>query len=783
MPMMSAPAHPPSRLNRRGEVLPWLVLLLALGLTVLVWRINVTSVEHEARQDFEHRAEQIETAIRNRMQAYQLLLQGGAALFAASREVDRDEWRAYVDSLNIARHYPGILGMGYARHLPASQREAHVRALRAEGYPHYTLWPEGERDEYSAIVYLEPFNARNQRAFGYDMTSEPVRRAAMSRARDSGLPNLSGKVRLVQENGVEEQNGVLLYVPVYRNGAPLASRVQRHDALIGWVYAPYRMHDLMRGILGHAANSDTDLEIFDGEGVSEATLLYDSDQSARLFRANAHLPFASRTSQLDLGGRTWTLVMHTLPGFESHTHSQQPRLVLVAGALFSLLLFALTRNLATTRARAEALAGEKTRALAESEYRYRQMFEHNRAVKMIIDPADGRIVEANPAAASFYGYPLEQLAGMKISDINTLSPEALASEMAAAESAHRLHFNFRHRLASGEIRDVEVFTGPVREGERTLLYSVIHDVTARNQAVAEQRALLDNAVVGIAHLRDRRFVWVNPKFEQMFGYADAEIAGQSAQILYADPEDAEDVGSEGYAALIRGRHYETERLLRRKDGSTFWVYLSGKLLDPHNARGGSIWILLDIDNEHATQAALLARTEELRHLSLHDPLTGLFNRRHMDDALAREVLLAQRKQRSLTAIMLDIDYFKRFNDQFGHEAGDEVLREIGKLLASQVRETDIACRYGGEEFLLLLPESTLDTAIERAETLRLKASALRLTFQGRELGHITLSLGVAELPDHALTAETLVTAADTALYQAKAAGRDRVAIYAQPESL
>lgn len=777
MPLPTSNTSILATLRQPGAALPWLVLAVTLGLTFLVWRLNVAAVEHEARDLFEHRAEQIETAIRIRMQAYQVLLQGGAGLFAASNEVSREEWRAYVDSLNLPAHYPGIGGLGYVLLVPAAQREAHTRALRAEGFPHYRVWPEGERHEYSAVIYLEPFNTRNRRAFGYDMQTDPERQAAMLRARNSGLPSLSGRVRLLRDNRSPEQHGFLLFVPTYRRGAPVNTPEQRHAALSGWVYAPFLVEDLMRGILSNAANPALDLEIFDGEDISKSAELYDSDRSGRLFQKHAHTPFTSKTIRIEMGGRTWTVAMHSLPGFEGEIHSRQPQLVLLAGLLFSLLLFLLTRNLTTTRARAESLADEKTTALAESDNRYRQMFETNQAVKLIVDPADGHIVQANPAAATYYGYPLERLVGMKISDINTLPAPELAAEMAAAKAEQRLHFNFKHRLASGEIRDVEVFTGPVREGERTLLYSVIHDVTARNRALAEQRALLDNAVVGIVHLKDRHFVWTNPKFEQMFGYSTVELAGQSARLLYANQTDADEVGSEGYAALMRGEHYQTERLLRRKDGSTFWVYLSGKLLDTDDPKGGSIWILLDISTQRAAQNALLARTEELRHLSLHDPLTGLYNRRHMDEVLLHEVQLARRKGRSLTAIMLDIDHFKRFNDQFGHEAGDAVLCEVGKLLSSQVRETDMACRYGGEEFLLLLPESPLEVAIERAEILRAKVGELTLTHQGRALGRISLSLGVADLPDHAETGDALITAADTALYQAKAAGRDRVVVY------
>ena len=779
---------PKSQLNHRnlaafrrtGAVLPWLILAVSLTLTFLVWRNNQHAVENETQSRFTHRAEQVETAIRTRMLAYQQVLQGGAGLIAVSRQVGRNEWRAYVESLYLPIQYPGILGMGYARHIPAAQREAHVKEIRAEGFPNYRLWPDGVRDEYSAIVYLEPFDARNQRAFGYDMASEPTRRAAMERARDSGLPSLTGKVLLVQEDGAEKQDAVLLYVPTYRPDAVLNSRDQRHNALTGWVYAPFRMKDLLRGILGNDAPGDVDLEIFDGEEIDKAAELYDSDDSERIFRQNEYMPFASWHGNLFFGGRTWTLVMHSLPEFEAEFQSHQPNLILAAGVLFSLLLFIFTRNLATQRERAELLVQDKTAALAESEHRYRQMFETNQAVKLIIDPEDGKIVQANPAAATYYGYTPDQLASMKIGDINILPPQVLNAQIEDAHAARRLSFNFKHRLASGEIRDVEVFSGPVREGERTLLYSVIHDVTERNQALAEQHAILDNTVVGIIHLRDRHFVWNNPKFEQMFGYEPGELIGQSTRILYTTQEDADEIGSVGYTMLAQGKNYQTERLLQRKDGTTFWCYLSGKLLDQADPKGGSIWILLDIGAQRTAQDALLARTEELHYLSLHDPLTGLFNRRHMDEVLAREVQLARRKGRRLSAIMLDIDHFKRFNDQYGHEAGDAVLREVGTLLTSQVRDTDIACRYGGEEFLLLLPEFALEAAADRAEILRLKMHELDLSFQQHHLGRITVSLGVAELPEHAETGDELMAAADAALYQAKRAGRDCVVVYRVP---
>jgi diguanylate cyclase (GGDEF)-like protein len=167
---------------------------------------------------------------------------------------------------------------------------------------------------------------------------------------------------------------------------------------------------------------------------------------------------------------------------------------------------------------------------------------------------------------------------------------------------------------------------------------------------------------------------------------------------------------------------------------------------------------------------------QLRELSIRDHLTGLFNRRYLDEALASEIERAARKQYSIGIIMIDIDHYKVFNDTFGHAAGDEIIIAIAELQKKLVRTYDIACRYGGDEFVLILPESSLATTRERAEHLRTSARQLQMTSGGQELGTITLSAGVAVYPDHGLTVEDLLKAADDALYTAKQAGRDRVVV-------
>jgi diguanylate cyclase (GGDEF)-like protein/PAS domain S-box-containing protein len=174
--------------------------------------------------------------------------------------------------------------------------------------------------------------------------------------------------------------------------------------------------------------------------------------------------------------------------------------------------------------------------------------------------------------------------------------------------------------------------------------------------------------------------------------------------------------------------------------------------------------------------ANLKLRETLRDQSVRDPLTGIFNRRYLEESLNRDLHSAARKQRTVGVIMFDIDHFKHFNDTFGHEAGDTVLRVLGDFLQKRIRGEDIACRYGGEEFTLILPEASLDATRQRAEQLLQEVKLLDLQHRGQALSSITLSMGVAAFPEHGLTAEEILRAADAALYRAKATGRARVVV-------
>jgi diguanylate cyclase (GGDEF)-like protein len=174
--------------------------------------------------------------------------------------------------------------------------------------------------------------------------------------------------------------------------------------------------------------------------------------------------------------------------------------------------------------------------------------------------------------------------------------------------------------------------------------------------------------------------------------------------------------------------------------------------------------------------ANLKLRDTLRNQSIRDPLTGLFNRRYMEETLEREVRRAERGHHQVGVMMLDIDHFKEFNDTFGHEAGDVLLRDFGRLLRSSMRGEDVACRYGGEEFVLILPEASAEVALRRGEQLREAVKRLYVSHRGQLIGGVSSSLGVACFPDHGANSEALLQGADAALYVAKNAGRDRVMV-------
>ena len=340
----------------------WIVLVVGLLLSAAATLTMRISVEAFAKGDFLTHCDEFHNEFSARLDDHARILLSGAALFNTFDEVvTREAWHRFTQHQKIERQLPGIQGIGFSLLIPRAELPRHIQEIRQEGFPEYQVKPEGEREVYSSVIYLEPFSERNLRAFGYDMLTESVRRAAMERARDTNSAALSGKVVLVQETGPEAQAGTLMYVPVYRPGWPLDSLAQRQAAIAGWVYSPYRMNDLLRGILGDR-NLEKDkkmhLALFDGAQPSPPSLLYachpaEHDDRWPSVRFTRQLP-------LDFNGHRWTLRFTQTGGAFFTAEYTKVWLTLIGGMLITLLLFALIRALLNTGVTAQRIAEELT---------------------------------------------------------------------------------------------------------------------------------------------------------------------------------------------------------------------------------------------------------------------------------------------------------------------------------------------------------------------------------------------------------------------------------------
>ena len=322
----TSPLHPHGLLDRNAAA--WIALGLVLLLTLAVWRFFDVQLEDRVRDRFIHRAESTKQALVLRLQGYEQALQGASALFAANGRVSRTDWGSYVGGLQLDRDLPGIQGTGFALMVRPEQRNTHEASVRGEGFPSYHIHPEGVREIYSSIVYMEPFGGRNLRAFGYDMYSHPVRREAMERARDTGKLALSGRVILVQEVDSGIQPGFLMYLPIYHG--PASDALARRASLHGFVFSPFRAHDMISGLFAEVPR-EVEIELFDHTAELE-NLLFSTLKST-------HTPQFVTTLNIEFGGRTWVARFSSNPYFESDAQSVEAPLILITGIAVGLMLF------------------------------------------------------------------------------------------------------------------------------------------------------------------------------------------------------------------------------------------------------------------------------------------------------------------------------------------------------------------------------------------------------------------------------------------------------------
>ena len=706
-----------ARASVRQSFVPAAILLLGLGLTYVLQDAARRSYHQALHGEFAFRANEVVRGINTRMTKYEQILEGAAGLFAASSVVDRTEFADFVRTLRLDEKYPGIQGVGFSQWVPPGEKAAHVARVRAEGFPQYDIRPPGTRDAYTAIVYLEPFDWRNQRAFGYDMYSEPVRRAAMEEARDGGTTTISGKVRLVQEVGQSVQAGFLMYLPTYRPRAPHETRAERRANLVGWVYAPFRMNDLMQGVLGtHFGEiSDVlDLEIYDGEQPQPGALMFDSD--GRISPANAAFQV---TRPLSLFGHRWTLVISSLPAFDARQRADWANMIALGGSLGSAMAALVVWLLLTGRARALALAERMTADLRESEERQRRL---NRALRLL-SACNTALVHAREEHALLSeicrlcvetgGYLMAWAGYAEHDDAQTVRP--------IAQSGYENGYLDAIRVSWG---DGALGQGPTGTAIRTGTAYVNQNVLTNPKMAPWREAAIQRGYQASIAL-------------PLIG--NAEVLG--ALSIYAREADA----------------FDPEEVALLEELASDLAY-------------GIVTLRARAEHE--------AAKEKLAFLAQFDPLTHLPNRLLLRDRFEHAALAAQGGSATMAMLYLDLDNFKQINDGLGHETGDKVLVAVVGRLQQCIPATATLSRLSGDEFAILLTGlRDTPTVVGVANAIR-DHFADPLIADGHAL-NLTFSVGISLFPADGRDFDTLLKAADAAGQSAKAAGRDTYRFFTQ----
>lgn len=535
------PVRPRAESIRRkplSRFAPYFALLASLLLTVGAWRMATLNVERAANERFENRAAGIRTAIIDRMAAYQQLLRAGAALFAGSDHVSSDEWQRFYSKLRVNENYPGLLGFGYAKRLAHSERDAFIAAMRAGESPGFEIMPPGLRAEYTPIVYLQPSTELNRKVIGYDMFSEPARRAAMLHAAASGRTTVSGKALLLQDQlRGQSHPGFLMYQPVYASHGPVPSERSLVD---GYVYGAFRMSDFMDAMFGR--RGDVAIAVYDGRSPSAQSLLYDSGTATRAARFRVRTP-------VTIGERDWTIEVVSQTGFEAAVSYETPTVIIGAGSAISLLLFALALTLRRVRQRALALARDMTAAIKENEQRLREITA-SLGEGVYVKNLNGLITFVNPEAEKLLGWSADEVLGRnahtvyhhhKLDGSEYPLEECPIMQAALSGEAYRAEDYFWHK--NGSIVPVSITSTPIyRDGKLAGAVNVFHDITERRRNEAQLReseqfrALFEYArealflVDTTGHIVD-----VNQIAAESLGFNRAEVIGRLAREFMLSP--------------------------------------------------------------------------------------------------------------------------------------------------------------------------------------------------------------------------------------------------------
>ena len=715
---------------------PWIVAIVGVLFTSLIAWKSHEWISKTERERFNNAANQTTFLMQKKIESNVQLLLSAAALIDSSDTITSKEWKIFADRHKSFNRFPGLQAIGY---VPRT----------ADGF---------------RIAYLEPLNLRSQKAIGFNMSTSPIRKQAIEKAIQTGTVAISSKIELVEEKEPDERAGFVIYAPIYEKGASLTTVEERIKASKGVAYVALKAKTLFGNLLG-SQYIFVDFEIYDGAVPTKANKLYDTNP--KLVQ-----PRLERYSTVEFYGKKWTLYFKANEALELDYNRYVPFAQLFFGVLFSIIVGLWMHTLQRTRKEAYAIAKEKTEKLLESEIQTRTMFKVMQEGILVYD-TQGVVIECNRAVEEFLGLSADKIIGQISTDLRWqaihedgtlfLPEERPAAIVLRTKIAQKgIVMGVHHD--DGSFAWLLINAQPIVSNETEELVSVIvtmSDLTAFKASkyqLEKYVEIIDANVIISSTDCEGVITEVSEAFCKISGYSKEELIGQNHRIV-RHPDVPDSLYKQMWEEITQGHSWRGEMKNRCKDGSSYWVdAIVSPRYNEQNKVIGYTAIRHDITDK-----------KRIEELSITDSLTGLYNRFKLDELFLLHVSLARRHGTPFSVLILDIDNFKLVNDTYGHPVGDVFLKELSTLLKRNIRFEDTLGRWGGEEFLILLPSTPLSDALILAELLRERTQ----TFNFSVVGSRTISLGVASFHQND-DEKSIIIRADKALYQAKAKGRNRV---------
>ncbi|WP_295479186.1 diguanylate cyclase [uncultured Pseudomonas sp.] len=765
------------------------VLIAGLGLTAFLALDNYQLYQRQLSQRFDLLASERFIRIQERLDSQVSRLDSLRRFFVYSDVVSRDEYNGFAAPL-----LDGTQAYSWSPRVSDAERADFEAKARAEGLAGFVIRERGadgrlevaaRRAEYYPVLYTQSQSVLPL-PYGFDVASESLRRETLERARMLGSVAATPRIELV---GLDKEYayGVLLV-------APLFERQESSAELRGYVMAVISLGDVMNE--GLPTQDNLAVTMLDLGSPAEPQLLYQSHVQA----GEGDLRVSTL---LNLGDRDYLLEVRPTEAF-LRTNQSMAGSVGVLGALLSLMLAALLFSLIGQRQRALALVEQRTSELRQREQQLRvthgqlcNVLDAATEVAIIATDLNGVITTFNVGAQKMLDYREEEVLGLfALEDLHDpaelqahaqrlhSSGQARVSAgqamlVEAAEPGHHAAREWTFRRRDGSTLTVNMLVTAVRDDQEQWVgyLAVCIDVTERkrvHEALAARDLLLQRLgrqVPGGIYQFQRsadgepRFNYISVGMCQLYELTEEQIVADASTVFdRIHVDDRPSTVRLMLASTEQCKPWRDEFRIDLPKRGVRWI--RGEATPERLPDGGILWhgFLSDITDMKRVE-------DELRALSITDVLTGAYNRRYFQERLQAELRRVERYGGQLAVIMLDIDHFKRINDQYGHGVGDCVLQEVSRTIGQRLRTEDVFCRLGGEEFIILCPATDAVQASQLATSLwqNLRSQAMD------GVGRVTASFGIAcWRPGEG--ADALLLRADSGVYAAKQAGRDRVAL-------